>query len=113
MTLLEKVSQTIEKEKLLEFSLHTNTLLVGVSGGPDSVCLLHLLTQLREKYSLNLIAAHLNHQLRGKESDQDETFVISLCKKWKVKFVSQSLNIRQLKKSGKGSLEEICREKRY
>ncbi len=113
MTLLEKVRQTIEKEKLLEFSLHTNTLLVGVSGGPDSVCLLHLFRQLCKEYSLNLIVAHLNHQLRGKESDKDEQFVKSLCKKWKVKFVSQSVSIRQLKKAGKSSLEEIAREKRY
>jgi tRNA(Ile)-lysidine synthase len=113
MTLLEKVRQTIEKEKLLEFSMHTNTILVGVSGGPDSVCLLHLLTQLSKELSFNIIVAHINHQLRGKESDRDEEFVRKLCRKWKLKFVSKSVNIRRFKKPGKSSIEEIAREKRY
>lgn len=110
MSLLEKVREIIVKEKLLEVG---DTIVVGVSGGPDSVCLLHLLTQLSDDFSFNIIVAHVNHQLRAKESDRDEKFVRELCRKRKLKFVSKSVNIRRLKKPGKSSIEEIAREKRY
>ena len=49
--------------------------LVGVSGGPDSMALLLFLLKIKEKYSLKIGIAHLNHMLRGKEADRDEEFV--------------------------------------
>ena len=60
-----------------------------LSGGPDSVCLLHILYELKDKFNLNLGATHINHMLRGEEAVKDEKYVISyvrirnkvLCKK--------------------------------
>lgn len=56
-----------------------DTLVVGISGGPDSMCLLHVLISLREKYKLNIICAHINHGLRI-ESDEEKIFVEEYCK---------------------------------
>ena len=56
----------------------------ALSGGGDSVALLHCLLALREKLSLSVSAAHFNHCLRGAESDEDEAFVRRLCAQWGV-----------------------------
>ena len=56
-----------------------STLVCAVSGGKDSVCLLHVMLSLQKELSITVKAAHLNHQLRGEESDRDEAFVRSLC----------------------------------
>ena len=56
-----------------------STLVCAVSGGKDSVCLLHVMRSLLIDLSSTVKAAHLNHQLRGEESDRDEAFVRSLC----------------------------------
>ncbi len=53
--------------------------LVALSGGPDSVALLHAMTELRERFGYRIAAAHLNHGIRGAESDRDEAFVRELC----------------------------------
>jgi tRNA(Ile)-lysidine synthase len=56
-------------------------IIIGVSGGPDSVCLLDFLAKMKAKYELELIVAHVNYELRGKDSDKDEKFVRELAKK--------------------------------
>jgi tRNA(Ile)-lysidine synthase TilS/MesJ len=66
-SLLEKVKETIEKYQMFAIKAR---IVVGVSGGPDSTTLLHLLLQLRDEYELKLWIAHLNHQLRGKEAEK-------------------------------------------
>ena len=58
------------------------TVVVGVSGGPDSVCLLHVLRTLAPEYGIALHVAHLNHQLREIDSDQDAVFVAKLAAEW-------------------------------
>jgi len=62
------------------------TVVVGFSGGADSVCLLHNLLFLRDKYNLEIIAVHINHNLRGEEAERDAEFCRDLCKKWNIKF---------------------------
>ena len=54
---------------------------VAVSGGPDSVCLLHVLHALAPEYGITLSVAHLNHKLRGEDSELDERFVAQLADK--------------------------------
>src|SRR5580698_8085707 len=54
-------------------------ILVALSGGPDSVALLHAMLALRERFGYRIAAAHLNHGIRGAESDRDESFVRELC----------------------------------
>jgi len=69
---LEQVRKTITRYNMLP---RASRVAVAVSGGPDSVCLLHALVELAPSLDLTLSVAHLNHQLRGAESDQDEEFV--------------------------------------
>lgn len=77
--MLESMNKLIADRKLLPAG---STVLCAVSGGADSICLLHVLYRLRPKLGVELAAAHYNHQLRGEESDRDEAFVaqfVSLC----------------------------------
>lgn len=84
-------------------------IIAGVSGGPDSVCLLHVLIHLAEKYDFELHIAHVNYGLRGEESKKDELLVRGLAKKYGIK-----MNVLAPKKSlFKGNLESSLRNIRY
>ena len=85
---------------------------VGVSGGADSICLLHILKSLK-KYKLNLIAAHLNHGLRGTESDRDEKFVENSAGELGLRYVSERVDVDGYKSQNKLSTEDACRQLRY
>lgn len=87
-------------------------LIVAVSGGADSVALLDLLTNLTD-LPLRLVVAHLNHQLRGAESDADESFVRHLAREYGLECEIDSLDIRQRAKDQRKSLEEAGRDARY
>ena len=73
--MLEQVRKTITRYNMLP---RGSRVAVAVSGGPDSVCLLHALVELAPSLEITLSVAHLNHQLRGAESDEDENFVRGL-----------------------------------
>lgn len=77
---------------------------VGVSGGPDSVALVHILKSM----GYEIVIAHLNHQLRGKDSDLDAEFVDKLSKKWKVPCVSHRVQLPK-----RGNTENHARNARY
>ena len=72
MNLIKKIQENIFRYELFERGAK---IVIGVSGGPDSVCLLHALHELQKKYNLELIVAHVNYGLRGKDSDLDEKSV--------------------------------------
>src|SRR5436309_10545256 len=84
--------------------------LIGVSGGRDSIALLHWLINLDYK---KLIVCHLNHQLRGRSSDADARFVEKLAGKYQIDFELGAANIRALAKKKKMSIETAAREARY
>ncbi len=86
-------------------------IVVGVSGGADSMTLLHCLKSSNKKF--NLVAAHLNHCLRGKESLNDENFVREFCKKNNIEFVCKREDIKTIASLKKISIEECGRIKRY
>jgi len=88
-------------------------IIVGLSGGADSVALLHFLAVQRERYGFELRAAHVNHLLRGDESERDEQFVRNLCNKMGVAFDVLRVDINaEAKKRGIGQ-EECGRQVRY
>jgi tRNA(Ile)-lysidine synthase len=108
--LLKNVQKTIENFSMLDRGDHV---LVAVSGGPDSVVLLKVLSLLAVEYRLRLTVAHLNHGLRGGDADNDETFVRQLSEEMGIECITRKVDIRALQKGRGRSLEEIGREERY
>lgn len=100
---------------LSQFSMigKKEALLVGVSGGPDSVALVRVLLSLQEKYDLTIGIAHLNHGLRGEASNSDELFVKNLAQSFGLVFFRENAQIRLLAKEQGLSLEEAGRNARY
>jgi tRNA(Ile)-lysidine synthase len=90
-----------------------DAVVVAVSGGPDSVALLHLLCELREARPLQFSVAHFDHGLRGRESAEDAIFVGNLAEELGLPFHPGRGNALALKEKEGLSLEEACRELRY
>lgn len=88
------------------------SVLVAVSGGADSVALLHILHDLRQSLHIRLSVAHLNHSLRGRESDADAEFVLGLAEELGLRCAVEKVDIRARAEEDKLSLEETGREAR-
>lgn len=88
-------------------------LLVAVSGGADSVCLLNILARHRDALGVELHVAHLNHQLRNAESDADAAYVSNLARKLGVPVTIERRDVAAYHDRNGGSLEESAREVRY
>jgi len=108
--LKQKVLAFIQKRGLVQ---RGEKLLVGVSGGPDSVCLLHLLYQLGETLGLSLHVVHLDHRLRGADSDADARYVLRLAQSLGVEATVEGRDVLAYKKEHRLSLEEAARRVRY
>jgi tRNA(Ile)-lysidine synthase len=109
-SMLKKVRKTVATHRLLRRGEHV---LAAVSGGPDSVALLHVLKMLQNEYNLHIDAAHLNHGLRGSDADNEEGFVRALCDEMRVRLFVKKVDIGILQKKSGKSLEEAAREERY
>lgn len=90
-----------------------STIVVGVSGGPDSVCLLHAVAAVRRDLGITARIAHLNHRLRGEESDQDERFVIDLALRLGVEITIGGEDTRSYQRRSHRSLEDAARQLRH
>ncbi len=110
LALLECVRDSIARHHMLD---HGETVVVGVSGGPDSLCLLHVLTSLRAEYALHLHVGHLNHCLRGLESDADAAFVAQLAEQWGLDYTVEACDVPALARASKIAIEEAARQARY
>lgn len=101
----------IKENSMLEVG---DSVVVGVSGGADSVCLLIVLLELKERLGLNdIIVTHINHMIRGNEADEDEEFVKELCHKHDVCFVSYHRDIPVYAAAKGLTIEEAGRIYRY
>jgi len=106
----ETVLNFIQGQRLLSGQ---QKLLVAVSGGPDSVCLLHLLVKLRGKLGISLHAAHLDHQLRGADSEADAQYVAELARQLEIPVTIQHRDVKRYQARHRLSMEEAAREVRY
>ncbi len=107
---IEKFLNTIKTYKLIQKG---EGVVIGVSGGPDSICLLHLLWRIRDEYSLKLYGVHLNHQFRGEEARKDALYVKDFCKELNIESFIFSENIDFYAKNKGITFEEAGREWRY
>ena len=106
----EKVLSTIDKHNLIEDG---DKIVLGISGGPDSVCLLHILNRLKEKLNIELYAAHMNHQIRGIEAQKDALYVADLCDKMGITYFVKSIDVPKYCSDNSLSIEEGARKLRY
>jgi tRNA(Ile)-lysidine synthase len=88
-------------------------LVVGVSGGPDSLCLLHVLRGMAPRFNLELHVAHLNHRLRGVDSDADAEFVAKVARDWGLPVTVGSEDVQGYADQHRLALEEAARQVRY
>lgn len=105
--MVEKVKNIIKRYGLIK---KNDRIVVGVSGGPDSLALLCVLNSLKKEFNLRLHIAHLDHLLR-RESGKDREFVEKLANRLKIPVTAAQIDIKAL--SRKGSLEEISRNARF
>jgi tRNA(Ile)-lysidine synthase len=110
MTLLETVKQTILKQKVLQGG---ETIVVGVSGGPDSLCLLHALRKLQPELELGLHLAHLEHGIRGAESRADAAFITELANSWRIRISIEHADVPAYAREHRLAIEEAARRVRY
>ncbi len=108
--LYEKVKSTITEHSLLE---NGDTVICAVSGGADSMCLLTVLRALAKEMNLRVVAANLNHSLRGTEGDGDSQYVEAVCEIKGIPFYGKKLDIGAMAKARGESVEETGREERY
>lgn len=105
-----KVLKTVEKYNMLSKG---DRVLIGVSGGADSIALLEFFVSVKEKYDLDICVAHIEHGIRGEDSVSDAEFVENYCKKLGVKFYLKTIDAPNLAKKAKMGVEEYSRMARY
>lgn len=107
---LDKVLKFNEQNKLFS---RGDRIVIGVSGGKDSVCLLDVLDRCGKEWELSLLVVHVNHGLRGEAADRDEAFVEALAKERGLPFYSEKVDVREVAAERKMSEEEAGRYVRY
>lgn len=107
--LKEEVLKTIETYNLIE---KNDKIVIGVSGGPDSICLLHVLYGLKEKLGIEIVVAHVNHMLRD-VADLETEYVQKFCKKLGIECYVKKADILEISKTQKKGTEEVGRQVRY
>lgn len=105
-----KVGAFLERHS---FSLKNKRIVVGVSGGPDSLALLYFLMKQKEKLQLSITAAHVDHMFRGEESSQDALFVKNYCEIHSIPFRMEQINVPGIMEQTGKSPESAGREARY
>ena len=110
-TLIHKVLNTIKKYHLIETG---DILVLGVSGGPDSITMLDILLKIKQtkKISFDFVVAHVNHMIR-EEAKEDEEYVKNYCIKNDIQFYTKSIDVQKIANTNKISTEEAGRNARY
>lgn len=107
---IEIVKNTIQQNNLLKKDEH---IVIGLSGGPDSVCLFHVLYQLRHDYAITLHAVHINHKIRPGAAEEDQAYVEEFCRQLEVPCSTFSYDVERIAKETGTSSEDAGRKLRY
>ena len=106
----QKIIETIKKYNLINSG---DKIVLGVSGGPDSIAMLDILNQLKDEMNFEIYVVHVNHNIRGKDADEDEEYVKKYCEKYNIKCFSKKIDVPTIAKTKKIGTEEAGRNARY
>ena len=107
--MVDKIKAALAQYSMIQAG---DSVIVALSGGADSVALLYAMLELKNELDIKLSACHVNHKLRGDESDSDEAFVRALCENLNVELTIRSIDVRAMQKKHQ-SIEETARNARY
>lgn len=107
---VDKAKKFIVQNELLSKG---DRILVGVSGGPDSLALLHFLVSLREEMGLDITACHVDHMFRGEQSFSEMKYVERICSEWEVPFIGERINVPEEIAKTSGNPQSVSRQLRY
>lgn len=105
----EKVLKTIKKYELIKSG---DNIVLGISGGPDSICMLYILNSLKKDLNFNIYVAHINHMLR-ENAKLDEEYVKNTCEKLNIPVYIKHIQIKEIAEKEKRGIEETGRKVRY
>ncbi len=108
--MINKVRKFIKQNNLFK---HRDSVILGVSGGADSMFMLYALNEIKEEMELDLYVVHINHHIRGEQADRDADFVREVCEKLNIKFTLEDVNVPEIVKATGMSEEEAGRVARY
>jgi tRNA(Ile)-lysidine synthase len=108
--IVERVRETIERHRMIS---PRDTVLAAVSGGPDSVAMLHILAGLRSDFGFELRVAHLDHRFRGEASRDDATFVRDLAARLGLEYTCEEVNVPEFVLVNRMSKQDAARMLRY
>ena len=108
--MLDVMMRTIEKHRLIDYG---DKIVIGLSGGADSLSMTHALLRQKEVLGIELIAVHVNHKLRGEAADSDASFVQAFCRQHEIECVLVEVDVSKLAIDRKLSFEEAGRIVRY
>ena len=108
-----KILETIKKYNMIE---NGEKVVLAVSGGPDSICMLDILNDIKNDETIDInfeiVVAHVNHMIR-KEAEEDEKYVKKYCEEKQIEFYSKSIDVKKIANNNKIGLEEAGRKERY
>ncbi len=114
MMTMDAKSKALSAIRQKELLFAGTSVVIGLSGGADSVALLHILLSLKDELSLDkIVAVHVNHGLRGEEAERDSRFVADLCQQWNVPLHTFCVDVNAFAKKQKIGTEEAGRILRY
>ena len=109
----EKILETIKKYNMIE---NGDKIVLAVSGGPDSICMLDILNDIKNDETIDInfeiVVAHVNHMIR-KEAEEDEKYVKKYCEEKQIEFYSKSIDVQKMANNNKIGIEEAGRKARY
>lgn len=109
----EKILETIKKYNMIE---NGEKVVLAVSGGPDSICMLDILNDIKNDVTIDInfeiVVAHVNHMIR-KEAEEDEKYVKKYCEEKQIEFYSKSIDVQKMANNNKIGVEEAGRNARY
>ena len=110
MKLFREILNINKKYNLIE---NNDIIIVGFSGGPDSVFLVEMLKKLKNFINFKIYLVHINHLLRGKDADSDENFSFEYAKKNNLEIFTKRIPVKEIAKEVGKTVEEVGREERY